>query len=105
MQAGPCLDTALCCSDHAFESIFSSQCRGEFLLEGSVSDPCYVLGDLLLISGSFLKLLLIYGSPCPFHTVQALKSCLTNLKYCWSKTDPKWQPFSVGAFQLCSKSC
>lgn len=103
MKATPCPGTALCCSNLAFESTFSFQCRAGFLPEGSVNDPCRVLGDLLVISGSFLKLPLIYGSPCPFHAVLALKGCLTNLKHCWSKTDPKEPP--VGASQLCSKSC
>lgn len=67
MKAAPCPSTALCCSDCAFERSFSFQCRAGFLLEGFVSDPCHVLGEFIIISGSFLKLPLIYSSPCPFH--------------------------------------
>lgn len=38
-----------------------------FLWEGSMGGPCRVLGDLLVISGSFLKLPLIYSSIRSFH--------------------------------------
>lgn len=70
-----------------------------------MSDPYHVLGDLLVTSGSFLKLSLIYGSPRSFLATQAFKGGLTNLNYCWSKTDPKGQWFSLGISQLCRKSC
>lgn len=61
-----------------------------------MSYPCHVLGDLLVTSGSFLKLSLIYGSLRSFLATQAFKGGLKNLKYRWSKTDPKWQWFSLG---------
>lgn len=63
MKAASCPGTTC----PAFPSSFCFQHRVGFLLEGFVSDPCHVLGDLLVISGSFLKLPLIYSSPCPFH--------------------------------------
>lgn len=88
-----------------FCKYFTFQSRAGFPQDGSVSDPYHVLGDLLVTSGSFLKLSLIYGSPRSFLATQAFKGGLTNLNYCWSKTDPKGQWFSLGISQLCSKSC
>lgn len=66
-QATPCLGTTLCCSEHAFESIFPLQWRVRFFQEGPLNDSCHVLWDLLVISGSFLRLTLIYSSPFSFH--------------------------------------
>lgn len=69
-KAAPCPAT-MC---PAFESSFSFQCIVGFLLEGFVNDPCHVLGDLLVISGSFLKFPFIYSSLCPFHLPRPSKA-------------------------------
>lgn len=65
-EATPCLGTTLCCSEHAFESTFPFQWRARFLQERSLNDSCHVLGDLLVISGSFLRLILITAPHAPF---------------------------------------
>lgn len=72
-QTTPCLGTTFCCSKHAFESTFPFLWRSRFLQKGSLNDSCHVLGDLLVISGSFLRLTLIYSSPCSFHLTRPSK--------------------------------
>lgn len=58
--------TPLCCFEHAFESTFLFQGRARFVQERPLNDSCHVLGDLLVISGSFLRLALITAPHAPF---------------------------------------